>query len=67
MSTPPDFRRLNGDEDFTGSMSIWDGDDMTMDMVTEVNDQDVDEEVSTYQPLYRLPSMRTRFKVSKRP
>lgn len=25
-------------------MSIWDGDDMTMDMVTEANDQDVDEE-----------------------
>ncbi|KAH9006452.1 hypothetical protein EDB86DRAFT_2874152 [Lactarius hatsudake] len=47
VSTPPsqpDFPRLNGDDDFAGSMSIWDGDDMTMDMVTEANDQDVDEE-----------------------
>ena len=70
LSTPPsqpDFPRLNGDEDFTGAMSIWDGDDMTMDMVTEANDQDVDEEVSTYQPRYRLTSMRTCLKVSKRP
>ncbi|KAH9177645.1 hypothetical protein EDB89DRAFT_2064605 [Lactarius sanguifluus] len=47
VSTPPsqpDFPRLNGDDDFAGSMSIWDGDDMTMDMMTEANDQDVDEE-----------------------
>ncbi|KAI9441365.1 hypothetical protein H4582DRAFT_2206492 [Lactarius indigo] len=45
VSTPPsqpDFPRLNGDDDFAGS--IWDGDDMTMDLVTEANDQDVDEE-----------------------
>lgn len=67
MSTPPDFRRLNGDENFTSSMSIWDGDDMTMDMLTEAGDQDVDEEVSICQHRYRLTSMRTCFKVSKRP
>ncbi len=51
VSTPPsqaDFARFNSDEDFTGAMSIWDGDDMTMDMLTEANDQDVDEEVSIY-------------------
>ena len=29
-------------------MSIWDGDDMTLDMLTEAGDQDVDEEVSIY-------------------
>lgn len=57
MSTPPsqpDFGRLNGDDDFTGSVSIWDGDDMTMDMLTEANDQDVDEEVSISQRCYYL-------------
>ncbi len=28
-------------------MSIWDGDDMTLDMITEAGDENVDEEVST--------------------
>ena len=42
----PDFRQANGDEDLAGSMSIWDGDDMTLDMVTEAEDENVDEEVS---------------------
>jgi len=49
MSTPPwqpDLRQVNGDEDFAGSMSIWDGDDFTLDMVTEAEDENVDEEVS---------------------
>ena len=70
MSTPPlqlDFGGLDGDEDFTGSMSVWDGDDMTMDMLTEANDQDVDEEVSISQRRYCLKLMRTCLKVSKRP
>jgi hypothetical protein len=43
----PDFGQINGDEDFAGSMSIWDGDDMTLDMLTEIDDENVDEEVST--------------------
>jgi pyrimidine and pyridine-specific 5'-nucleotidase len=49
MSTPPrelDFLQINGDEDFSGSMSIWDGDDMTLDMITEAGDENVDEDVS---------------------
>jgi len=49
MATPPwqpDFRQANGDEDLTGSMSVWDGDDMTLDMVTEAEDENVDEDVS---------------------
>ena len=49
MSTPPwqpDFHQLNGDEELAGSMSIWDGDDITLDMVTEAEDENVDEEVS---------------------
>ena len=41
----PDFCEINGDEDFAGS--IWDGDDMTLDMLTEAGDENVDEEVST--------------------
>lgn len=48
-STPPrqlDFHQINGDEDFASSMSIWDGDDMTLDMITEAGDENVDEEVS---------------------
>jgi hypothetical protein len=51
MSTPPwqpDFHQLNGDEELTGSMSIWDGDDITLDMVTEAEDENVDEEVSIF-------------------
>ena len=47
MSTPPwqpDLRQVNGDEDL--AMSIWDGDDITLDMVTEAEDENVDEEVS---------------------
>jgi hypothetical protein len=27
-------------------MSVWDGDDMTLDMLTEAGDENVDEEVS---------------------
>jgi hypothetical protein len=49
MSTPPrqlDFHQTNGDEDFAGSMSIWDGDDTTLDMITEAGDENLDEEVS---------------------
>ena len=42
----PDFREINGDEEFAGS--IWDGDDMTLDMLTEAGDENVDEEVSTF-------------------
>lgn len=33
------------------SFSMWDGDDMTLDMVTDVNDRDVDEEVRVAPPL----------------
>src|SRR6266478_6334622 len=50
ISTPPrqlDFHQVNGDEAFASSMSIWDGDDMTLDMITEAGDENVDEEVST--------------------
>lgn len=46
MSMPhwqPDFRQIDGDEDFSGS--IWEGDDMTLDMLTEAGDENVDEEV----------------------
>jgi hypothetical protein len=49
MSTPPrqlDFLQTNGDEDFASSMSIWDGDDTTLDMITEAGDENVDEDVS---------------------
>jgi hypothetical protein len=49
MSTPRrqlDFLQINGDEDFAGSMSIWDGDDTTLDMTTEAGDENVDEEVN---------------------
>jgi pyrimidine and pyridine-specific 5'-nucleotidase len=55
MSTPPrqlDFHQINGDEDFAGSMSIWDGDDMTLDMITEASDENVDEEVSTVHDVF---------------
>ena len=51
MSTPPsllDFRQMNGDEDLAGSMSIWDGDDMTIDMLTAADDENVDEEVGIF-------------------
>ncbi|GBE84647.1 hypothetical protein SCP_0606260 [Sparassis crispa] len=34
---------VNGEED--GPFSIWDGDDMTLDMVTDVNEGEVDEEM----------------------
>ncbi|KAI0002518.1 hypothetical protein BJV74DRAFT_944257 [Russula compacta] len=43
-SIKPDFRQINRDDDYAGSMSIWDGDDMTLDMVTEAGDENVDEE-----------------------
>jgi pyrimidine and pyridine-specific 5'-nucleotidase len=48
ISTPPwpDFGQVNGDEDFAASMSIWDGDDVTLEMLTEAEDEYVDEEVS---------------------
>ena len=37
------------------SFSMWDGDDMTLDMVTDVNDRDVDEEVRVTSHLYWVP------------
>jgi len=61
MSTPPwqlDLPQINGDEDFAGSMSVWDGDDMTLDMVTEADDEDVDEEFQS--GLKSLLSVHTR-------
>jgi pyrimidine and pyridine-specific 5'-nucleotidase len=36
----------NRSEDVDGPFSVWDGDDMTLEMVTDVNDRDVDEDVS---------------------
>jgi hypothetical protein len=51
MSTPPsllDFRQINGDEDLAGSMSIWDDDNMTIDMLTAADDENVDEEVRIF-------------------
>jgi hypothetical protein len=45
-SWQPDFQEINGDDD-VAAMSVWDGDDMTLDMVTEAEDENVDEEVST--------------------
>lgn len=42
----PDLsRKMNGTED-GGMFSVWDGDDMTLEMVTDINDGNVDEEVS---------------------
>lgn len=41
-----------GDGD--GAMSVWDGDDMTLEMVTDVGDGDVDEDVCSL-PLSSLP------------
>lgn len=38
--------RLTRDEMMDGQMSIWDGDDMTLEMLTDVNDGEVDEDVS---------------------
>lgn len=38
----------NRAEDGDGPFSVWDGDDMTLEMVTDVNDGDVDEDVSAY-------------------
>lgn len=35
----------NGTEDGRGPFSVWDGDDMTLEMVTDVNEGDVDEDV----------------------
>jgi hypothetical protein len=51
MSRPPsllDLRQLDGDDDLAGSMSVWDGDDMTIDMLTAADDENVDEEVRTF-------------------
>ncbi len=43
--------RLNGaDGDDSG---MWDGDDMTMDMLTDVDEDDVDEDVSLVSAFYR--------------
>ena len=41
-SPPPKFTREEAD----AQMSIWDGDDMTLEMLTDVNDGEVDEDVS---------------------
>jgi pyrimidine and pyridine-specific 5'-nucleotidase len=60
MSRPPsllDLRQLDGDDDFAGSMSIWDGDDMTIDMLTAADDENVDEEVRTF-AVVRMVSMK---------
>ncbi|KAA1472736.1 hypothetical protein DENSPDRAFT_778779 [Dentipellis sp. KUC8613] len=35
---------IDGDEDMGQAMSIWDGDDMTLEMVTDAGDGDVDED-----------------------
>jgi hypothetical protein len=43
-----DFRQPNGDGDLASSMSIWDGDDMTVDMLTAADDENVDEEVGFF-------------------
>lgn len=37
---------MDGNDDVGGPLSIWDGDDMTLEMVTDAGDGDVDEEVS---------------------
>jgi pyrimidine and pyridine-specific 5'-nucleotidase len=34
------------DGDGSGPFSVWDGDDMTLEMVTDINEGDVDEDVS---------------------
>ena len=34
-----------GFESSNPALSVWDGDDMTLDMITDVNDGDVDEDV----------------------
>jgi hypothetical protein len=69
MSTPPwqpDFHQINGDEDLAGSMSIWDGEDFTLDMVTEAEDENVDEEVSILNDA-SLSTNVNRHPVSRRP
>ncbi|KAI9451784.1 hypothetical protein F5148DRAFT_986390 [Russula earlei] len=61
MSTPPwplDLPQINGDEDIAGSISIWDRDDMTLDMVTEADDENVDEEFQS--GLKMLSSVHTK-------
>jgi pyrimidine and pyridine-specific 5'-nucleotidase len=35
------------DGDGDGQYSVWDGDDMTLEMVTHVDDREVDEDVSS--------------------
>lgn len=45
-SLDPSALRLDADEedDMGGSMSVWDGDDMTLEMLTDAGDGDVDED-----------------------
>ena len=45
-SPPHGLTFNNGTENGDGPFSVWDGDDMTLDMVTDVNDRNVDEDVS---------------------
>ncbi|TFK65277.1 hypothetical protein BDN72DRAFT_824755 [Pluteus cervinus] len=40
-------RRLNGSVEDGGPLSVWDGDDMTLEMVTDINDGNVDEEMDS--------------------
>lgn len=51
--------RLTRDE-ADGQMSIWDGDDMTLEMLTDVNDGEVDEDVSASLTLGRSPLIWSR-------
>ncbi|KAF8882141.1 hypothetical protein BD779DRAFT_946233 [Infundibulicybe gibba] len=53
-------RLVNGDSDDIGGgpFSVWDGDDMTLEMVTDINDGDVDEEMDT--ALSNILAMHTR-------
>lgn len=47
----PSVRHTAGSEDTedaTAFSSVWDGDDMTLDMVTDVNESQVDEDVSPF-------------------
>jgi pyrimidine and pyridine-specific 5'-nucleotidase len=50
LSDSPSYNRVmnNQMEDGDGPFSVWDGDDMTLEMVTDVNDREVDEDVSVY-------------------
>jgi pyrimidine and pyridine-specific 5'-nucleotidase len=45
MDSPSLRLTMDGDGELQGPLSVWDGDDMTLELVTDASDNDVDEEV----------------------